>query len=510
MKEEKLTLEKLVCRILEYKKNKPGNSAKSIGMTFETSGNIYFFDTGTGKVFKIDIGVQKFLFQLLFCDNDISELEDIAKKNNVDIDSIIKYIEDEDLLKGIEGKALYSDSFLEKAKAEIGLKCQQLILELTGACNFRCKYCIYSSSEKGFREFNNESMSKEIICKSIDYMRDHGEAVVYITFYGGEPLVRFDLMKFAIEYARKQITNKKLYFGFTTNLTLLTREIAAYLVRVPHLNIICSVDGPQEIHDASRVYREGKGTYEDVMAGYTILKEELEKAENPSVSVNFNAVYMVPYDKEKLCKTDENFQELCKITPSSTYNITYPTNGTVPEELKEYEVSDNSMWEWMRDMAMQSDHLLTLKNKGIIDSLTTIHQRMLTKKASYMIPMNGCCIPGARRLYIDTRGDMYVCERINKSPKIGNIFTGFDTDVIYNKYFYEYSDRSIKYCANCWAAKMCPVCYAGRMDFDGISEDAHLNCEDYKDHLKDQFSLYYEILEKDPKKLEILKNVVTG
>ncbi len=142
-----------------------------------------------------------------------------------------------------------------------------------------------------------------------------------------------------------------------------------------------------------------------------------------------------------------------------------------------------------------------------IDNIT-IHQRPLTEMAAPAIPMNGCCIPGTKRLYIDTQGDMYACERINKSPKLGNILKGIDLELVLEKYYYEYSAKSIKYCCDCWAAKMCPVCYANRLDEDGILEDAHIYCEEMKEFLAKQFSLYHEILEKTPEKLAVLKDVV--
>ncbi len=306
------------------------------------------------------------------------------------------------------------------------------------------------------------------------------------------------------------ITDKKLYFGLTTNLTLMTKEIAEYFVHVPNLSIVCSVDGPEEIHDASRGYINGNGTYKDVIKGLNILKKELEKVESPSLTINYNAVYMVPYNKEKLHMIDENFKELCRVTKKSSYNITYPTGGTIPEDLEKMisHTNENTMWEWMQDVAKECDSLNNIKDRGIVDSLVLIHNRSLTEKASCTIPMNACCIPGTRRLYIDTRGDMYVCERINKSPKIGNINSGLDIETIKTKYYYEYSDKSIKHCSNCWAAKMCPFCFSDRMTEDGISENAHMYCDQAKDHLKRQFSLYHEILEKDSEKLDMLNTIV--
>lgn len=102
----------------------------------------------------------------------------------MDLNNVIEYIEKEDLLKGTEGNSLCDKAFLDKAEQEIGAKCQMIILELTGSCNLRCKYCIYHAKEKSFREFNQESMPKETIRKSVDFIRDHhGEDTVFISFY---------------------------------------------------------------------------------------------------------------------------------------------------------------------------------------------------------------------------------------------------------------------------------------------------------------------------------------
>lgn len=508
---EKLTLETIMERISIYKEGKPNHSIESIGMMFTTSANTYFFDTGTGKVFKTDEALETFLNELLFGNHNLSEMQEIVEKTGVNIQEVLECIESEDLLKGTKGEHLYCKEFFERAEAERNSKCKQLILELTGACNLRCKYCIYSSSEKAIRDFNSRNMKKETIVKAIDYLKANGDSEVYVTFYGGEPLICFDSMKFAIEYAMKTIEDKKLHFGFTTNLTLMTREKAEYLAQIPNLNIVCSIDGPEDIHDANRVYVGGKGTYKDAIKGLNILKEEVEKAGNSSVTINYNAVYMVPYKKDKLIAINENFEELCKVNKDANYNITYPTSGTIPEEYAELipRMGDSSLWEWMAELAKESDSLEQIKNRGVIDALVIVHDRMLTEKASCAIPMNACCIPGTRRLYIDTEGDMYVCERINKSPKIGNVDSGIDIDTITAKYYHEYSDKSIAFCANCWAAKMCPFCYSDRMTENGISENAHLHCAEARAHLKKQFSLYHELLETSPEKLAVLNKYVT-
>lgn len=508
-KEKSLTLKELVKRIDDYKVNKLNQSTESLGMFFDTEQNSYFYDTGTGKVLKVNDGLKRFLEKVLAGVSE-RELEAEAVENDLDIEEVLLYIQSEDLLKGTNGTKLYNDTMIKKAKDEIGNQCMQLILELTGACNLRCKYCIYSSSEIGYRTFHSENMPIEIIEQSIEYMKQHAEKDVFISFYGGEPLIRFDLMKYAIEYAKKELSDRILHFGFTTNLTLMNKEMAEYLVQIPNMSIVCSIDGPEDIHDKNRVYINGNGTYKDAIRGLNVLKEELDKVDNPTFSINFNAVYMVPYAKEKMHRIDENFKELCKITKESTYGISYPTSGTIPEELAEYDMDDDSMWQWMKEKAKNSNSIGELENKSILESLLTIHDRMLTEKAYTSIPMNGCCVPGARRLYISTNGDMYACERIDKSPKLGNICTGIDMAHVLEKYFYEYSEKSADHCFNCWAAKMCPFCYSDRMTEDGMAENAHENCEAFKNQIKEQFVLYHQILEENPEVLDVLNDMETA
>lgn len=503
-----MRVNELIDRVLEYGRGKPSGTARSLGMFFHTSQNKYFFDTGTGKAFCIDDGVEGCLRVLLYS-SDRAEIEEAINGETIDLDGFLATIEREDLLKGVSGSSLCSRECLDAARDSIGSECLQLILELTGACNLRCSYCIYGS-KIGFRQFNDKSMPKEVIERSIQYLADHGKQDVYVTFYGGEPLLRFDLMRYAIEYALERLRGRGVHFGFTTNLTLMTEEIASYLVRVPNLSVIFSIDGPEDVHDANRRQADGSGSFAQAMRGFSIFKRALDEFPSHSVSVNFNAVFMVPYDSSRLLKTTSFLDELCLIGEGSRYTISYPSPGSIPESLESYDVPDSTLWDVIAETALQCESLSDIKDKSIIDLLMTVHDRPLTEKAATTIPMNGCCVPGTRRLYVDTQGDLYACERVNKSPRLGNIYDGIDVDFVIEKYFVEYSDRSIGHCGDCWAAKMCPVCYANRMDENGLSPDAHIHCEEMKGLLIKQFSLYHEILEKTPEKLGVLNDFVTA
>ena len=97
----------------------------------------------------------------------------------------------------------------------------QLILEVTQRCNFRCKYCIYNSSYEGNHDFSAANMSWDTAKQAIDYLFAHSaeRKNIYLTFYGGEPLLQFDLIKQATLYAQNLATqeSRNLYFNLTTN-----------------------------------------------------------------------------------------------------------------------------------------------------------------------------------------------------------------------------------------------------------------------------------------------------
>ena len=97
---------------------------------------------------------------------------------------------------------------------------------------------------------------------------------VSVTFFGGEPLLRFPLIRTAVGEARRMARErgKEISFSITTNGTLLTREIAGFL-KENGISVCLSIDGTREIHDRNRPYASGRGSYEDVVRGLSFLRE---------------------------------------------------------------------------------------------------------------------------------------------------------------------------------------------------------------------------------------------
>lgn len=248
------------------------------------------------------------------------------------------------------------------------MQVQQLIIELTGKCNLRCKYCIYNDYYEGNRDFNTSDISFETAKKAIDYAYAHRHPDHFsITFYGGEPLVNFKVMKQCIDYALANLTECNLSFSFTTNLTLMTEEIADYLGQVPNLSIVLSMDGPAEIHNMARVYSNNRDTFDDAYRGLKYIAASAKKYGN--ITLTFNSVLMPPYTEERFDKINDFFSNMDFLPEGTNVQASYPSKGTVPEsyylELQEkgYDVNAPVNWfQWAESRSKNKDFITNRMN----------------------------------------------------------------------------------------------------------------------------------------------------
>lgn len=399
-------VEDLYNYIEEYKSTKSSNSANSLGIVFDEHEYFYWYDSGTGKVINIDKDIAFLLYNLTNSNLSLDNVVDIISSHNIDELNLIDVVNEEDLLKGFKISSLHCSDFLKHTHKEIQDGVSQLILELTEKCNMRCKYCIYSEGYSGNRSFGTVSMSRNLALKAIDYMDKDGDSnVVYISFYGGEPLIEFDLLKDVIEYSKQKLSNRKVTYSFTTNLTLLTPSMVDYFSTVDNLSVMCSIDGPKSIHDQYRVYSNQRGTFEDVMKNFKLLCNIFEK--NKTFNVTVNAVYMPPYSKSKIETIYDFFSNLEFVPDKFTYRLGYPSPDTIPESIKdEIYKGDMSIQNWQNEFVTQMNSFEDLKESSIISGYDKIHKRAITISASNRISLNGCCIPGYRRLYVRTNGDL--------------------------------------------------------------------------------------------------------
>lgn len=141
---------------------------------------------------------------------------------------------------------------------------EQLYLAVSESCNFRCKYC----RQKKTSELVN--MSRADIKNAIDLFYSVASVPRSIVFFGGEPLMNIDGIRYAIEYVHG--FDISIPFSMVINGSLCTKEIARFFAE-NQVEVIISLDGPERHHNEARVFADGKGTYQSALRGYQNLKE---------------------------------------------------------------------------------------------------------------------------------------------------------------------------------------------------------------------------------------------
>lgn len=151
-----------------------------------------------------------------------------------------------------------------------------MTLEINQRCNLRCRYCYLG-------EKNGTKMSYETACKAIDraflYTKIHKDQTLWIDFIGGEPLLDFDMICKLVEYIyqKNAEVKYKLLFSLTTNATIFTEEILAFLLE-NEFAIKVSIDGDREVNDINRVDCSGDSVYDKILANLVYLKEFEQKS----------------------------------------------------------------------------------------------------------------------------------------------------------------------------------------------------------------------------------------
>jgi uncharacterized protein len=156
---------------------------------------------------------------------------------------------------------------LQEAPADFPL--QTLVLNLTNQCNLSCQYCYEFGDDKvATPEGKPKFMDYETAQASVDFLLEQsaGRRTVHITFFGGETLMNFPLLKKVVTYAHDRAAGqgRSIDFSLTTNATLLTPAIIEFLSE-NRIGVTVSMDGPPELHDKLRVFANGRGSY-DIIA----------------------------------------------------------------------------------------------------------------------------------------------------------------------------------------------------------------------------------------------------
>ena len=487
---------------------------KRLGRCFESNNKKYFYDLGTGKIFLVEPEVFDLLNLIL--DNKWDEAVKISSQSKSDVyESIIN----ENILLAPELNS-YIGVQISDLENQLLRNRAQITLELTEKCNMRCKYCIYQEGQGGYREFGNHDMTFEVAKLAIDDLIEHSqdEKVIFVSFYGGEPLLKFDLLKQCIDYC-ETIKGKNISYALTTNGTLVDRDMANYFSRLgERIHITISLDGPKYMNDKYRVYGDGKGTFDDAVRGAKLIINEFSK-NGSKLSLGINSV--LPEYHEHDLNSIEHYFESQEWLPSDVV-FTSSFVATKDKEMDylgidspiEEEIICNSkkikgyfdpLFDWASPSENENMTSKIIAKDNVIKELAMIHRRLLFDSPMESYYMCGCCVPGARRVYVTTKGEYLICEKLGEAPDIGNVYEGLDLGKIKKHYVTDYCEQTIPYCNDCWAVHLCGMCYMNCYDHEGINlKLRHSKCIMNRIYIEKNLELYHKILELNSEALSIL------
>lgn len=347
----------------------------------------------------------------------------------------------------------------------------EMILEVTNACNLRCRYCVFSGIYEGFRTNQNKYMSPRVARKAVDmYFRYLHEGSLEnwlreptVGFYGGEPLLNFNLIKIVVNYIKENyIKESKCNFTITTNGVLLNEEIIDFLL-VNNFSIYVSLDGPKEIHDQNRVFPDGSGTFDIVI-------KNMEKINKRAKKLNIkepHAYAVAVYDLETDLKKVKEFFEDAPL-PLMFYNPVRPLGTDYYAKF-----SDKDLTRFYRTIGeLEKEFLAYIGSKRYkhkpnsfldcffgFNAILYYFRFLIARDTSPYIPLTQSCFPGFK-IYVDAEGVLHPCERGPTSLVTGNVNDGLDFKLI-AEMIRKYQEIILrKKCSRCPSAKSCVYCLA--------------------------------------------------
>lgn len=362
-----------------------------------------------------------------------------------------------------QGTLFSSEESLEGAvnskQMNTGLKA--LCLHISHDCNLRCEYCFAS---EGDYNSGRKLMSRDIALKAVNYLvaNSEGRHNIEIDFFGGEPLMNFDVVKDVVAYGRQieKTTGKHFYFTITTNGTLLDKGKIDFINENMD-NVVISIDGRKEVHDAVRYDRAGHGSYDKILP----LAKELVSGRNGK-SYFIRGTYSSrnkDFSKDVMHLNDMGFKEISVEPVVGTGSDLYFKESDVPVLLKEYE---NLALQYIERMSDNRNFRFYHFNINIYDG------PCLFKRVT-------ACGAGYDYLAVSPEGNLYPCHQFVGQDKfvIGNVFTGISN--------YKMCDDFIKNnilvkekCRDCWTKLFCSGgCHANAYFSNGnITQPNELSC----------------------------------
>ena len=340
------------------------------------------------------------------------------------------------------GQLFTADSFEPMAgtlKARTSGVVKALCLHIAHTCNLNCSYCFAS---QGKYHGERALMSYEVGKRALDFLIENSgtRRNLEVDFFGGEPLMNFDVVKQLVAYARsiEKEKNKNFRFTLTTNGVLVDDDVIEFSNREMS-NVVLSLDGRKEVHDSYRVDYAGNGSWEKIVPKF-------QKFVNARGGKNYymrgTFTHANPDFLEDI-KTmlDLGFSELSmEPVVAASDDPAALTEADKPVVMKQYE-----------DLAK-----LMLERDKEGKSFTFYHYMIDLKGGPCIYKRISGCGSGTEYMAVTPWGDLYPCHQFvgDEKFKLGDIWSGVNNKKIQDE-FASCNVYAREECRDCWARLYC-------------------------------------------------------
>ena len=316
-----------------------------------------------------------------------------------------------------------------------------LCLHVAHDCNLKCRYCF---AEEGEYHGKRSLMSAEVGKKAIDFIIANSgkRRNLEVDFFGGEPLMNFDVVKEIVEYGREQekLHDKNFRFTITTNGILLDDEKQKYINENMH-NVVLSLDGRKEVNDYMRPRAGGQGSYDIIVPKFQKLAES-RKQTDYYLRGTFTHNNL-DFSKDVFHIADDLGFKQVSVEP------------VVAEATESYAITEDDLDTIFEEYEKLAEQLYIRHKTGEKDFNFFHFMVDLTGGPCIAKRLSGCG-SGTEYLAVTPEGDLYPCHQFvgQEEYKIGSVYTGIENTAIREE-FANCNVYTKPDCKKCWAKFYC-------------------------------------------------------
>lgn len=372
----------------------------------------------------------------------------------------------DEILELKEAGMLFTEDIYEKYIQEFKNRetvVKALCLHIAHDCNLACRYCF---AEEGEYHGRRALMSYEVGKKALDFLvaNSGGRVNLEVDFFGGEPLMNWQVVKDLVAYGRslEDRHHKKFRFTLTTNGVLLNDEILEFANR-EMANIVLSIDGRKEIHDYMRPHRGGQGSYEEIVPKFQKVADSREQM-NYYVRGTFTR-HNLDFAEDVMHLADLGFKQI-SVEP------------VVADEGEEYAIRKEDVPRILEEYDRLAKELLHRQENG--NGVNFFHFMIDLQGGPCVAKRLSGCGSGTEYLAVTPWGDFYPCHQFvgREEYLMGNVEEGITKADIRDE-FKLCNVYAKDKCRECFAKFYCSGgCAANSYNFHGNINDVYdLGCE---------------------------------